>query len=51
MLTEWNPRVAAERFLELAKKVLGKENIDIFFDGPCSPARKIKDNWFNKIVK
>ncbi len=51
MQTLWNPRIAAERFLELSKRFLQTGKTEMFFEGPCSLAKKLKDNWFNKIGK
>ena len=48
ILTLWNPRVAAERFLVIAKQVLEAKATDVFFEGPCSSARRLKDDWFLK---
>ena len=46
--TLWNPRVAAERFLEIANKVLEGKPANIFLEGPCSPSRRLKDDWFER---
>ena len=44
---EWNAETAAERFIELAKKILnGYKTPDLFNDGPCSKANIIKDDWY-----
>jgi len=37
----WNAKVAAERFIQLAKGLLRDENV-LFQDGPCSKANTIK---------
>lgn len=44
---EWNAVVAAERFLQLAQCVAdGGTPHKLFVGGPCSTAKRIKDNWF-----
>lgn len=42
---EWNARVAAERFIDMATRLLNGENSVTYDDGPCSPAKIFKDNW------
>lgn len=41
----WNPKMAAERIINVSESVLKKETIDIFASGPCSKAETIKNNW------
>ncbi len=45
---EWNPSVAAERLLCLARELSIKKECDIFKSGPGSRAEIIKNNWFNE---
>lgn len=45
----WNAKVAAERFVVLATKLLNGENIENLYDnGPCSKAEILKNNWYKK---
>jgi len=44
--SEWNEKVAAERFLELASCLMKKDDCELFDTGPCSKASVIKNNWF-----
>ena len=45
----WNAKVAAERFIELTKRILdGEKSPDLYENGPCSKAEIIKDDWFNE---
>ena len=47
MLEEWNPHVASERFVALARALLaGEDGMALFTDGPCSPAPILSENWF-----
>ncbi|MBR3382869.1 MAG: glycosyltransferase [Clostridia bacterium] len=44
---EWNPRLAAERLVELTENILsGGDGLGLFKSGPCSPADTIRDDWF-----
>lgn len=44
----WNAKVAAERFVKLASRILtGEQSPVLYEDGPCSQAEIIKDDWFN----
>lgn len=38
MLTLWNPKVAAERFFNLATSILENKNLSMYNEGPCSKA-------------
>jgi len=40
----WNEHIAAERFLTLSRALLKGESIE-FFEGPCSKAEIIKNDW------
>lgn len=43
----WNYDVAAERLVSLSKKLMqNHKDDDTYFDGPCSLAKKLSDNWF-----
>lgn len=46
MITLWNPKVAAERFLELSNNLLINKPFDKYDEGPCSIAFVMKDNWY-----
>ncbi len=47
IISEWNPEVAAERFINLSKHIIsGEKHPDLYKSGPCSKAERIKDNWF-----
>ena len=44
---EWSAETAAKRFIELAWSILnGNKRPDLFTDGPCSIAKKLKDGWY-----
>lgn len=43
--SSWNAKVAAERFILLAEKMLLGKNF-YFEDGPCSKSEPIKNNWY-----
>lgn len=44
----WNAKVAAERFVKLAERILGGEKSPVLYEtGPCSRAEIIKDDWFH----
>lgn len=46
LTTTWNAELAAERFLNLATKLLNNEDVnDLYSDGPCSKTEKLKNNW------
>ncbi len=47
MLNEWNAENAAKKFIQLASAILnGDRYPDLFKDGVCSKAKKIKDSWY-----
>ncbi len=46
MLGEWNAEVSAERLIKISKKILSKENTNVFLSGPVSKAKVIRDNWY-----
>lgn len=46
---EWNAENAAHRFLEIVKAIQsGNLHPDLYTDGPCSKAEKLKNNWYKK---
>ena len=46
---EWNAEIAAERFLNLTKRILnGGKNPDIYKNGPCSKAEILKNDWWKE---
>ena len=46
LTSTWNAELAAERFLNLATKLLNNENVnDLYSDGPCSKSEILKNNW------
>lgn len=46
MVETWNAEVAAERFLSLVNGINGGEKKpDLYADGPCSSATKLKNGW------
>lgn len=46
LTSKWNAELAAERFVNLATKLLNGKNIDnLYKNGPCSKERILKDNW------
>lgn len=45
----WNAKTAAERFILLTQNLIEKNNTDnLFVDGPCSKAKIIKNNWYQR---
>lgn len=45
--TLWNAETAAQRLVQLCEKLLqGEKRPDLYEEGPCSRAEKIKDNWY-----
>lgn len=48
IINEWNAEVAAERFLVLAEHLKQYGKCDVYKDGPCSPAQKLKNDWFEE---
>lgn len=50
IVEEWNATVASERFINLINHICdGEKNPDLYKDGPCSKAEKMKENWFKKL--
>ncbi len=43
---EWNAEVAAERLLVLSQELIKHGKCDVYKDGPCSPAKKLNNDWF-----
>ena len=48
IVDQWNAETAAARFLRLAEEIRDHGYCDLFEDGPCSPAKVIKNNWFKE---
>lgn len=45
----WNAEVAAKRFLQLSQALLnGTDTSQLFVDGPCSPAKPLREDWYQK---
>lgn len=44
--TLWNSKVGAERFLNLSKSAFYGYKFPLYDEGPCSPAKILKNNWF-----
>ena len=42
----WNPKIAAERLLQLVDSIMGHSNTELYNEGPCSLAPIIKNDWF-----
>lgn len=45
MTTEWNAETAADRLLRLIKDVQNEGECRAFYEGPCSKAEIVKDDW------
>ncbi len=43
---EWNTELAAERLLNLVKKIKENDECSIYTAGPCSKAEILNDRWF-----
>lgn len=46
MIGIWNPKIAAERFLQLVNGIMRHSNTKLYNEGPCSLAPIIKNDWF-----
>ena len=46
MENAWNAETAAQRLLLLAQDLMTNKRSTRFTDGPCSPAKKLKDTWY-----
>lgn len=45
----WNADVAAKRFLQLSQALLNcTDTSRLFVDGPCSPAKPLRKDWYQK---
>lgn len=42
----WNPKIAAERLLQLVNGIMRHSNTELYDEGPCSLAPIIKNDWF-----
>lgn len=49
ILNEWNAKIAAQRFVSLYQEIKEKKTCNLFEEGPCSKAQKIKNRWYKKI--
>lgn len=47
----WNADIAAERFLKFVEEILAHGTCDLYDEGPCSRAERIKNNWFDHVEK
>lgn len=47
MLDEWNPKIAAERFLIVAEEIRTQGVSNRFREGPCSKAAILKNDWYD----
>ena len=48
IVSEWSPKIAAERFVKLSESLSQGRKGEIFPEGPCSPAPILRDNWFRE---
>lgn len=46
MINEWNPHIAAQRFVELCKSIMATGRPIYYKSGPLSKAEILKNNWF-----
>ena len=45
----WNSEVAAKRFLQLSQTLLnGTDASGLFANGPCSPAKPLREDWYQR---
>ena len=44
----WNAEIGAQRLLELAQDLMENKQSNRFAQGPCSPAKIIKDTWHER---
>lgn len=45
----WNSEVAAKRFLQLSQALLnGTDASGLFANGPCSPAKPLREDWYQR---
>lgn len=45
----WNAEVAAKRFLQLSQALLnGTDASGLFANGPCSPAKPLREDWYQR---
>lgn len=43
----WNPETAAQRLVELARRILSGETMpECYEDGPCSKAQRLRNDWY-----
>lgn len=46
IISEWNAKVASDRFVQLIHELLIQGNAGLFTEGPCSRAEMLEDGWF-----
>ena len=47
MESAWNAQTAAQRLMELSQELMHSRHSVRFADGPCSPAQRLKDTWYD----
>jgi len=47
ILSLWNAKVGAERFVKISSQLLDNSNVRLYNEGPCSRASILRNNWFN----
>lgn len=52
IVDEWNAEIAAKRLITLSQHIIDGEKFPILYKtGPCSPADKLKDDWYKNVKK
>ena len=51
MITEWNPRIAAERLINLSELLLKGDSNTPYYTGPCSRAEIIRQDEMYSYLK
>ena len=46
MINLWNPKIAANRIIELSTSLINNKKILDYKNGPCSKAKNIKNDWY-----
>ena len=44
----WNAEIAAQRLIKLIEDIQKKNTSETYKEGPCSKAKRLKDNWYNR---
>ena len=47
MESAWNAHTAAQRLMALSQDLMQEKRSARFADGPCSPAQRLKDTWYD----